>query len=370
MRYCIIGPAHPYRGGIAHHTTLLHQRLGVSHDVSTVSFRRLYPSMLFPGKSQTDAGKPGDGIPAERLIDSMNPLTWAQAGRRVSSLRPDYVLVQWWQAFFGPCLSSVIARTRPAKTIFICHNVLPHESNPLFKRLAMMALRKGDGFIVHAREEQDLLADLLPGRPVVRTPLPAFEVFPRKGISKEDARAQLKVAGRVVLFFGLVRKYKGLMDLISAMDLLKGKGITCLVVGEFYDGKDQYLGEIERRGLGDSIRVIDRYVPNDEVEPYFAAADVVVLPYVSATQSAIVQVAYHFEKPVVATKVGGLPEAVDDGRTGLLVPPRDPDALAGAILRYFDGNMEPALADGVRSAKERFSWDRTIEALESLGAMI
>jgi glycosyltransferase involved in cell wall biosynthesis len=166
------------------------------------------------------------------------------------------------------------------------------------------------------------------------------------------------------------------MDLIEALHILKDSGsasslqaeITCLVVGEFYDRKEKYLAAIDRLGLGERVRIVDSYVPNEQVEPYFAAADVVVLPYVSATQSGVVQAAYQFERPVIATSVGGLPEVIDDGRTGLLVPPQDPEALAHAIRRYYEERMEPEFVAAIRRDAGRFSWDRLISTIEELGA--
>jgi len=370
LKFCVVGPVHPLRGGIAHHTTLLCRRLAEQHEVNAVTFKRLYPSFLFPGKSQMDTSKAAAEFPAEPVIDSLKPSTWSGASRLIRSWSPDRVLIQWWQPFFAPCLSRIASGSKPAKSIFICHNVLPHEANPLVKPLTLWALRHGDGFIVHSEKDRETLESLLPGRKVLKTVLPQFEVFPRQGTSKEEARRRLGVDGRVILFFGLVRKYKGLMDLIRAMALLKDMPVTCMVVGEFYSGKDRYLSEIERLGLGESIRVIDRYVPNEEVEPYFAAADVVVLPYRSATQSAIVQMAYRFERPVIATTAGGLPEVVEDGTTGLLVPPENPEALSRAIRKYYDSNVEPSMSAAVRGSKDRFSWNQVIEAIETLGASL
>ena len=367
MRFCVVGPAYPFRGGIAHHTTLLSKHLAERHQVDTVSFKRLYPSFLFPGKSQMepDAGKASSSI---RLIDSLNPLTWIDAGKHVCDLAADWVIIQWWNPFFGPCLGSIASRAKErSKVAFICHNVLPHENLPLGRALTMRALRHGDGFIVHSEQDAGDLRSLLPGVRVRRTVHPQYELFPISGMSKEAARMRLGVEGRVVLFFGLVRRYKGLMDLIDAMPLVRNRDITCLAVGEFYDKKESYEARIVKLGLSERVRLIDQYVPNEEVEPYFAAADVVVLPYRSATQSGIAQMAFRFGRPVISTSVGGLPESIDDGRTGILVPPNNPAALAGAIDRYYDDLMEARLTAGIRVDEGRFSWDRVIETIEALG---
>ena len=336
-----------------------------------VSFKRLYPSFLFPGKSQLepDSGKEPVAI---RLIDSMNPLTWLSAGKHIRNLAADWVVIQWWHPFFGPCLASIASRAKErSKVAFICHNVLPHEKLPFGRALTLRALRHGDGFIVHSEQDASDLRSLLPGLSpdaVRKTIHPQYELFPVTGMSREAARIRLGVEGPMMLFFGLVRKYKGLMDLIEAMALIRNRDVTCLAVGEFYDKKEAYEARIGALGLSDRIRLIDQYVPNEEVEPYFAAADVVILPYRSATQSGIVQMAFRFGRPVISTMVGGLPESIDDGRTGILVPPNDPAALAGAIDRYYDDSMEARLTAGIREDEGRFSWDRVIETIEALEA--
>ena len=372
MKFCVVGPAYPLRGGIAHHTSLLCQHLGERHEVHAVTFRSLYPSSIFPGRSQLDpSARPGDfrGSP---LINSMNPLTWIAAGNFIRDLGVDWVLIQWWQPFFGPCLASIASRAK-SRVAFICHNVLPHERMPLAEPLSRWALRHGDGFIVHSRQDRENLRRLLPGLPgkaVRETVHPEYELFSISGLTRDQARLRLGVSGRIALFFGLVRKYKGLMDLIDAMALVRVHDLTCLVVGEFYDKKSRYESRIGKLGLGDRIRLIDRYIPNEEVEPYFAAADVVVLPYLTATQSGVAQIAFRFQRPVIATSVGGLPESIDDGRTGLLVPPRNPRALARAIDRYFDEALESRLVEGIRQDKGRFSWERVIGTIEELSAEI
>jgi glycosyltransferase involved in cell wall biosynthesis len=344
------------------------RKLSERHDVKAVTFKRLYPSILFPGKTQFDTSKKGVSFDAERLIDSLNPLTWTLAGRRIGAESPDLVIVEWWSPFFGPCMASVLSNARPKRSLFICHNVLPHESHSLAKPLTITALRKGDAFVVHAEEEAQTLRRILPGRTVERTILPEVGVFPKTGMGKEEARARLGIQGRTILFFGLVRKYKGLMDLIKAMGLLRNEKITCLVTGEFYDKKEPYMAEIDRLKVGNCIRIVDDYVPSEDVETYFAAADLVVLPYRSATQSGVVQVACTFQRPVIATKVGGLPEAVDDGRTGILVTPDDPGALARAIRRFYSESLEGRFTAAIRADEGRFSWDRVIEVIETIGA--
>jgi len=370
VKFCVVGPVYPFRGGIAQHTTLLCRHLSEKHDVEAVSFKRLYPSILFPGKSQIDQSGKGVSYPALPIIDSVNPVSWRKAGNYINSTKPDAVIIEWWHAFFAPCISSMLSRIQRAKTIFICHNVLPHEPKPFVKTLTLMALKNGRGFVVHANEEAQILSSILPNAVVAHTPLPALDVFPSKNVSKAEARQKLGLDGRVILFFGLVRKYKGLIDLLQALALLKDLNITCLVVGEFYDDKQAYLTEIDRIGITNSVRLIDEYVANEDVEQYFVASDIVVLPYRSATQSGVVQVAYRFDRPVIATNVGGLPEAVQDGKSGYLVPPENPVELSKAIRRFFEDYTESKFTNGVRELSALFSWDKTVKTIEELGASL
>lgn len=370
MRYCIVGPAYPLRGGIAHHTSLLSHHLSRKHQVYAVTFKRLYPSLLFPGRSQIDpSGRPCD-FNQTRIIDSLNPLTWIEAAKAILAGSPERVIIQWWQPFLGLCLGFIASTVkRTSKVTFICHNVLPHESIPMTRWLGIWSLRNADSFIVHSSQDQECLAQLLgDSNPSVirKTVHPQYELFPVTGISKPEARIRLGVDGSLVLFFGLVRRYKGLMDLLEAMSIVTTPNVTCLVVGEFYEKRSKYEAKVRELGLTGRIRIIDSYIPNEDVELYFSAADVVVLPYRSATQSGIVQIAFRFARPVIATTVGGLPESVDDERTGLLVPPQNPIALANAIDRYFSESLEPRFRAEIRRQSSRFSWDRVIETIESL----
>jgi glycosyltransferase involved in cell wall biosynthesis len=297
----------------------------------------------------------------------MNPLSWAAAGRRVQEIAPDVTIIQWWLPFFGPCLGKIASMARKrSKVIFLCHNIFSHEKMPIARTLVMSALKHGDGFVVHSRADEKNLAHLMPGVPVRRTVLPEFDLCPAEGIAKSEARRRLGLTGPTVLFFGLVRKYKGLMDLIEAMALVKMPDLTCLIAGEFYDRKQKYTSRIEQLGLGKRIRMIDRYLPNEEVEQYFAASDAVILPYRTATQSAVLQLACRFERPVIATNAGGLPESIDDGCTGLLVPVGDPGSLAHAIERFYREDLEQSLVQGICQDRDRFSWRRMVETIESL----
>jgi glycosyltransferase involved in cell wall biosynthesis len=374
VKVALLGPTYPHRGGIAHYTTLLARAFASTHETHLVSFRRLYPSLLFPGTTQLD--RSGDAIeppvPPEPLLDSMNPITWLGAGRRIRDLAPDLLVVTWWHPFFGPSMGTVarMARRGPRpKRIFLCHNVEPHEATPLDRALAGYGLGAADGFLVHARAEAERLAPRAHGRPVRVHPHPSYEVFHRGAPSREQARAAIGATGRVLLFFGYVRPYKGLADLLEAARLARPDAWDRLyVVGEFYEPRSRYARWLDDSALREKITVVDRYVANEEVGTYMQAADAVVLPYRSATGSGIAQVAFGAGIPVIATRTGGLEDVVEDGVSGLLVQPEAPDQLARAIERFFDEKLGPQLAAGVARARARFTWEALVEALVVLAA--
>jgi glycosyltransferase involved in cell wall biosynthesis len=368
VKISVVGPSYPLRGGIAHYTSLLCNALSSRHEVQLISFNRLYPSFLFPGKTQQDVSSHPIKADAEPIIDSMNPLTWLAAGRRIGEFAPDIVIAQWWHPMFAPQYATILrGRPKSSKLVFLCHNVVPHESAGPMQSLARLALKQGDFFVVHSEEDQRNLLRLIPGANVTRSQHPTYDVFNTGTWDRQQCRLELAVDGNVILFFGLVRKYKGLIHLIRAMPkVLAQIDATLLVVGEFYDHRGPYLDEIKALGLGDKIRIVDEYVPNEQVGKYFTACDVVALPYTSATQSGIIQIAFGFGKPVIATAVGGLPDVIADGKTGMLTPAENPDALADAIVSFFGGGLADDFARNIASRVDEFSWSRMVELIEGL----
>lgn len=368
MKICLIGPSYPFRGGIAHYTTLLYRELRKRHHVTFYGFRRQYPSWLFPGKTDVDESK----IPicengVESVLDSMNPLSWWSVFRRIRQVDPDLVILPWWVSFWTPqfrAISSLVKRLTRAKILFICHNVVPHESKYVDRLCTKFVLKKGDYFIVHSDEDLRNLKRVVPDAHVKKAFHPTYDVFNYGKTAKEAARRDLDVEGNVVLFFGFVRPYKGLKYLIEAMPLiLSTMDVTLLVVGEFWEDKREYVRLITELEIGDRVRIIDEYVPNEDVGLYFAASDVVVLPYLSGTGSGIAQLAFGFNKPVIGTNVGCLPEVIDDGRTGFVVNPQRADTIADAVIRFYEGNKEGEFVKAILEERDRFSWDRTVEAI-------
>ncbi|MAT97149.1 MAG: glycosyl transferase family 1 [Anaerolineaceae bacterium] len=368
-RYCLLGPTFPYRGGIAHYTTLLAQHLRQTDEVLLLSFSRQYPGWLFPGKSDKDPSERPLQTEAHYTLDPLNPLTWRRTLRQIQQWQPDVVIVPWWHPYFAPVWTGVgrgIQRMKPRpQLLFICHNVMPHEqghlSHLLLPRVLKMVLGKGDGFIVHSQADRAILQTVLPQAHIVVSPLPTYAALGSEPAA--ELPVNLPEDRPLLLFCGLVRPYKGLDVLLEAMALLK-RPLHLLVAGEFWQGgMAGYQAQIERLGLTNCVTIINDYLPDELLAACIDRANVVVLPYRSATQSAMVQTAFGRGKPVITTNVGGLAEAVEDGRTGLVVPPENPQALAEAIAYYFDHELENVFSERILEGNGRFSWLHLIQQL-------
>jgi glycosyltransferase involved in cell wall biosynthesis len=252
-----------------------------------------------------------------------------------------------------------------AEGVVICHNVLPHEQSPWDAALATWALRPASRLILHSVAEQGRARKLLSGHPLAVVPLPSYGGLSSEVWTRERARAALGEQGRLLLFFGLVRPYKGLLDLLEALPSVRVEcpDVTLWVVGEVWGSDKVYHEKVASLGLADCVRFVSRYVSNDEAAMYFAAADLAVLPYRHATGSAVLQLAFGSGVPVVATRTGGMGESVDDGETGFLVDPGDVEGLGQAIRRFFRENCGPAFREAIAGRTRRFDWDRIVEAI-------
>jgi glycosyltransferase involved in cell wall biosynthesis len=349
MRVSILGPAYPLRGGIAHHVYWLRKELNNrGHTVQVISFRKLYPNLLFPGTTQLDTSHLKLDARALPTLTPLNPATWLQAFKQVKAFSPDVVVFQWWQPFFGPLMGTLARLFRRAglKCIIECHNVISHEGNPLDRLLVRFALSAADDFITHSMKDREDLLAIVPGKEVTVCPLPCLDEF-------AGPAGESRVSGHTILFFGTVRKYKGLDVLLAAMPkvLLKVK-CNLIIVGEFYDSIDKYQKLIREYRLENYVRLDNRYVPNEEVPSIFQQADVLVLPYLSATQSGVARVALSNGLPMIASRSGGLSEAVRENITGLLFPPGDPDALADQIVNYFINRLGQTFSENIRKSSE------------------
>jgi glycosyltransferase involved in cell wall biosynthesis len=370
-KIAVIGLSYPFRGGISHYSTLLVRELRNKYAVLFLTLNRQYPAWLFPGKTQYDLSTAKLAEENHAIIDSINPLTWIKALLLLKKEKVDLLVIQWWNPFFSPAFGTIanllpfVAKTR---VCFLCHNVLPHESSIFDRLLAKYAFWRTRHFLVHSDKDRQVLLSLRPGTSVRRNHHPTYAVFgDLLRYAKQEARSKLKIPAdkQVILFFGMIRPYKGLEVLLYAMQEV-ARQIDCLlmIVGEFYEPKEKYDSLIRQLGLESHVVVFDQYVKNEEVSLYFCASDVVVLPYIEATQSGIVQIAFGLNKPVITTNVGGLPEAVEDGKTGFVVDPQSPDKLAQAILKFYAGDYETKFSQQIKQVSQDFSWHTEVSSIE------
>lgn len=369
MNITIIGSAHPLRGGgIATFNERMAEVLQEQgHKVVIYSFSLQYPSFLFPGKSQfTDEPAP-KGLEIRSVINSVNPLNWLSVGNRIKNEKPDLIIVRYWLPFMGPCFGTILRRVRKnkhTKIVAITDNVIPHEHRPGDMAFTKYFLKSADAFLAMSK---DVLKDLkqFTDKPSVFSPHPVYDNY-GNAVGREEAckKLGLNPNDKYILFFGFIRKYKGLDLLLDAMkdERIKQAGIKLIVAGEFYGDGDSYLQQIQQNGIGDSVKLFTEFIPNDEIKYYFSATDLVVQPYRTATQSGITQVAYHFEKPMVVTNVGGLAEVVPDGKVGFVTAP-DPTEIATAIIRFFQPNSLPNLQQNIAAEKQKYSWDTLLTNL-------
>ena len=372
MKIVIIGTAYPMRGGIAHYISQLYKKLiQRGHEIKIISFKRQYPSIFFPGKTQQDLSEEIEPLPSKPLLDSIGPLSWIRTFIEIYRYQPDLIIFKYWMPFFAPCYSAVSFLTRlftRTKILYICDNIVPHESNPLDKLLTKIGLWNVHYFIVMSSTVKKSLLAYKPQANFRETPHPVYDYF-QDNFSRENARKNLGLNkdDRVLLFFGYVRQYKGLHTLLKAIPLvLKKANVKLIVAGEFYDSREKYENLINELGINYAVKIYDDYIPNEKVAMFYNAVDVVVLPYVSATQSGIIQIAYNYNKPVITTNVGGLPEVVEEGKTGFIVPAEDPEKLAEAIIDFFEINNPESFSNYIAEYKQRFSWDRLVSEIEYL----
>ncbi len=367
----LIGPVYPYKGGIAHYTSLLYRTLAEKYNVEMISYKMQYPKILFRKEQKDYSNAMFQVENTQFLIHTANPFNIIRVGKMVKKKNPDMVIMQWWHPYFAPCYRLLCgAMGKKIPKMFICHNVFPHERFPMDRLLTKMTLKKGDFFIVHAKSDKADLLTIRADAKVRQNPHPTYNAFKIRNINKEQARKELGEGQdtKLLLFFGFVREYKGLKHLLKAMPQIKEKldNVKLMVVGSFGEDKSDYRNLINGMQIEDCVEVVDGYTPDNEVEKYFAASDMVVLPYESATQSGIVQIAYGFEKPVLVTNVGGLPDVVTDGRTGYVVEPKSAEAIAAAIIDFYKQDREVGFVEEVKKAADKFSWTRMENVISSM----
>jgi glycosyltransferase involved in cell wall biosynthesis len=369
-----LGPAYPYRGGIA---TIIERLARVFSErgakVNILTFALQYPAWLFPGRSQFRDGAPPEGLGIERAVNTANPFNWLRVGLRLRREAPDAVSLKYWTPFMAPCfgtIARVARRNKKTKFLVQLDNIVPHERRWFDRALTRYFVGAMDGFIYMSEAVGRELAEFDTLKPRLYSPHPIFDHFgapvPR---TEAAARLGLDPGSEYVLFFGLVRPYKGLDMLIDAWATLKKRGKTAnrrlLVAGEFYDDVEKYRSQIAALGLEKDVVIHPRFVGDDEIPLWFSLSDVLVLPYRSATQSGVTQIAFHFDVPMIVTDVGGLGEIVRDGVTGFVCAP-DVASLAAAIERFWEPGTAARLRANFPAEKQRFSWDASADALDKL----
>ncbi|HYV92941.1 MAG TPA: glycosyltransferase [Chitinophagales bacterium] len=372
MKIIFIGSAHPFRGGLATFNERLSRELiAMGHEVEIYTFTVQYPSFLFPGKSQfTDAPAPAD-LKISRRVNSINPLNWILVGNEIRKKKPDLLLYKFWLPLMGPCFGTIARRSKKnhhTRVISILDNVIPHEKRTGDVAFTKYFLTACDGFVTMSDSVSVDLKKFVPRKPFIQNPHPLYDNF-GAAITMEEAQKQLSLdpGFHYLLFFGFIRKYKGLDLLLEAFadEQLRKFPLKLIVAGEFYENSKPYLDLISKLNLQSHVILKTDFIAEEEVKKYFSAADVVVQPYRSATQSGVTQIAYQFNKPMIVTNVGGLPELVPDGKVGLCVDPT-PKAIADAILNFFENNLSKNFEAGIPEEKKRFSWRSFAENLLTL----
>jgi glycosyltransferase involved in cell wall biosynthesis len=357
----LIGPVYPFKGGISHYTGLMCRALRQRYDVTMISYSMQYPKILFRKEQRDFSNDSFKAEDTEYLLNTASISSIRKTAAKINDIAPDLVIIQWWHPYFAPCYQLLVKRLK-SRVLFLCHNVFPHERFILDRFLTASTLKKGDYFILHSSKEADELKSILPDAKYRINMHPTYSEF--KAVEVETEAVPVDQAS-VILFFGFVRPYKGLKILIEAMGSIP-EIVHLNIVGDFGKAKDEYMHMISDMHLTDRISVRDGYVPDKEVGEYFERCDAVVLPYLDATQSGIAQIAFAFEKPVIATTVGGLPEVVHDGETGVLCEPGDPAELSKAIQRFYELKKDVDFAQNIRDDAERFSWEHMVDTISEL----
>ena len=361
MKIIVLGTAYPYRGGIASFNERMAQELiSMGHEVFIYTFTLQYPGFLFPGKTQYSDSEPPKGLIIIRSLNSVNPFSWIITGLRIRKEKPDIIISKFWLPFMGPSLGTTIrlAKTKKTKAVSVIDNIIPHEKRPgdfLFSKYFAGTI---DKFIVMSSSVLEDMKKFTIKKPVVLAPHPVYDNY-GEIISKDEACKYLNLdpLKKYLMFFGFIRDYKGLDLLLHAMndEYLRKNDIKCIVAGEYYGNEEKYNALINELNIKDLLILKTDFIPDCEVKYYFCAVDLVVQPYKTATQSGISQLAYHFEKPMVVTDVGGLAEIVENGKAGYVVKP-EPEKINNAVIEFFEKDKSLFFSDNLKKRKMEFSW--------------
>lgn len=363
MKIYILGPVNPFRGGIA----ALNERLAIQlinegHETYLINFTVQYPTFLFPGKTQFTDSKPDSRLRIRRLLNSINPINWLRVGIRLKKEKPDVLIVRFWLPFMGPSTGTVckiIKRNKHTKIIALVDNLLPHEPRVGDRQFTNYFINQTDGLIAMSQSVFNDLDLFRKNQPKLLTPHPIYDHY-GKVIKKEVAIKSLNLnpAFHYILFFGFIRDYKGLDLLLQALatEKLKNKKVKLIIAGEFYSNEEKYTSLIKKLNLSDKIEMYNDYIPDKNINQFFCACDIIAQPYKSATQSGVTQVGYHFNKPMLVTNVGGLPEIIEHNKAGYVVDV-NAESIANSLYDYFENNREEEMTNAVMVAKDKFKWE-------------
>lgn len=374
MKITILGSAHPLRGGLAAYNERLAREFMYEKDEVTIeTFSLQYPEFLFPGTTQySSLPKPAD-LTIHVTVNSINPFNWIKTGLKIKRQRPDILVVKFWLPFMAPCLGTIcriIRRNQHTRIISILDNIIPHEKrigDTLFTKYFVNSV---DAFIAMSDSVYNDLSVFDQTKPRLLNPHPLFDNY-GEAVDKISAiqKLNLDTSKKYLLFFGLIRDYKGLDIVLKAMatEQLRNSDIQLIVAGEYYSNREEYEQLIRELAIKDKVELHTRFIPDDEVYLYFCAADMVVQPYKHATQSGVTQICYHFNKPMLVTNVGGLPEIVPDNKVGFVVAP-DEQSVANAILRFYNEEKEQEFVQNIQEEKKKYSWKVMAEKVKQLAA--
>lgn len=370
LNIVILGSAYPLRGGgiATYNERLARAYLENGHRVKIITFSLQYPNFLFPGKTQYSQEPAPKDLDIEVMVNSVNPFNWIRSGRKIKKLKPDMLIMRYWIPFMGPCLGTIariVKKNKHTKIVSIIDNIIPHENRPGDKMFSGYFVKPIDGFITMSHQVMNDLAlfDSHTPRKFCHHPLyDNFGIIESKALARK--KLELDTNYKYMLFFGFIRDYKGLDLLLEAMadPRIKNSNIKLLVAGEFYSDPKPYLDIIQKHQLSDQIILSNDFIPDHKVADYFNATDLVVQPYKNATQSGVTQVAYHFEKPMITTDVGGLAEIVPHGKVGYVIQP-DVVELANAIVKFFGENKEAEFVNNLKVEKQKYTWDKMLQAI-------
>jgi len=368
----IIAPAYPLRGGIASSTErLAYELIDHGYSVTIYTFSLQYPNIFFPGKTQFSEDPPPKGLDIKIKLNSVNPFNWWSVGKEISKLKPDVVITRFWIPFMAPSLGSVlrlIKRNNHTKTIAIVDNIIPHEKRIGDRALSAYFVNSVDSFIVLSRAVGEEIRQFSTTKPLRFIPHPNYDNY-GKAINREEALTFLKLDPnfKYLLFFGFIRDYKGLDLLIKALndERIRKMPLKLIVAGEYYADEAKYLALIKSENVENQVILKTEFIPNEEVKYYFCATDLVVQPYKTATQSGISQLAFFYDKPMVATNVGGLPEIIDHKKSGYIVEV-EPSDISDVIVDYFQNNRAESFTKAVIENKKKYSWENMVKGIEEL----